>query len=130
LPCQIQQDGRADDVGLNEGGGIVDGAIDMCFRSQMDDCVRGELAHPIPHARGVGDIELDKSVVRFLCDRLQGIQVGLVCQLVHVQDQVTELAHHMPAYCGADESRAAGDENAQSRCGLTASHLAPRSDVA
>ena len=57
-----QQRESADDVGLDEVGGIVDRAIDMGFRGEVHHIVRPVLVEQLAQRRAVADIDLREPI--------------------------------------------------------------------
>jgi hypothetical protein len=59
----LQQHERTDDVGLDERGWPIDGAINVAFRGQMHDDVGPKAGQKVANCFSVGDIGSNKAVV-------------------------------------------------------------------
>ena len=113
LPVQLRRlEHRqgAQDIGLREGEGILDRAVHVALRGQVDHSVRPFLPHQPVHPFEVADVHLHETVVRTALDVPEVGKVAGVGKLVKVDDHilgipVDEKAHHMASY----EARAAGD---------------------
>ena len=83
----FQQDAGADDIGLDEGGGAVDGAVDMALGRQMHDRIGAVPLEDAAERAGVADIGLLEGIARIAGDRRQGLRIGGVGQLVEIDDR-------------------------------------------
>ena len=112
----LQQAERAHDVGLGEGERVLDAAIDMGFRREVDDAIDLLVLHQLVDAVEVADVHPDELVVGFVLDILQIGQVAGVGQLVQVDDSVIGVFVHEEANnMAADEAGAAGDDEGSHR---------------
>ena len=108
----LQHGQGADDVGLREGEGILDGTVHMGFRRQMDHAVHLFLTHEGEHALEVADVHLDEPVVGPVLDVLEVREIARVGEFVQVDDPVVRIfVHEQPHDVAADEAGAAGDDN-------------------
>src|SRR6185295_15462868 len=100
---------RATDVGPEEGARVVDGAVDVRLGGEVDDDVAAR--HRLVHGGLVADVGLDhRDAVRH---RRQAGPVTGVGEGVDDGHVVVGMGlHHVVNEVGADESGAAGDEQA------------------
>jgi hypothetical protein len=110
VPGGFEQGVGADDVGLDEFGRAVDGAVDVALGGQVHDAVRLVLAEQAADLGGVADVDLLEGVARVAGDAGQGVEVACVGQAVHVDHPVVGVSDQVPDDGGADEAGAAGDE--------------------
>ena len=99
----------ADDIGFHEGGGAVDGTVDMAFGGQMHDRVG-----PVPvkdriHRRAVADIGLLERIAGGVRDLGHIGQRSGIGQLVEVDDRMPG-PDRAADHGRSDEARAACDE--------------------
>ena len=84
--CRLEQRIGSNNVGLDEGVGPGDRAIDMALRSQVHHGIRLVLAKHRVDRHTVGNVGLDERVARVLRDLGQRIQVRRIGQLVDDDD--------------------------------------------
>ena len=122
---RFQQAEGADHVGLDELARPVDGAVDMGLGGQMHHRV-GLVAVEEPlQLGGVADVDLLEGVARVALGPRQGGQVGRVGQLVDVDDEGVGFGKKLADHRRADETGAAGDENARHQTTLTDENRGP-----
>ena len=109
--CLQQREG-ADDVGLDEGGRAVDGAIDMAFGREMHDGIRLEALDHAAHLGRIDDVGADERIAGAVRYRRQRFEVAGIGELVDDQNGVAAVADRMADHCRADEAGTAGDEDA------------------
>ena len=110
-PGFFQQGKGADDVGLHEGGRAVNGAVHMAFGGKMHDAGRLEDFKGRAHGGGVRNIRLDEVVAGMVLYIGQRGEVAGIGQLVDVDDAPVGGGEQKMHDCGADEARAAGDND-------------------
>ena len=102
----------ADDIGAGEGERILDGAVHMGFRREVDDAVHVVFGDDLQHRVEVADVGLDKGVVGLFLDILEVRKVAGIGQLVQVDDPVIRIiVHEQPHDMAADETGSAGDQD-------------------
>ena len=62
----------------------------MALGSEMDDAIHLVVLHQFQHQVEITDITLNKSIVRLVLDVLEVSQVTSVCQLIKVDDVITQ----------------------------------------
>ena len=77
----VQQHLRAQDVGSNEGAGIVDTAVDVALGGKIDDS-GDSAANRDPDRLSVADVPFDEAVTRIALDLFE------VCQVTRVSEQI------------------------------------------
>ena len=117
-PGGFQQAQRADHIGLDEVFGPVDGAVHMRLGGKVDDGAGLVLGQQLGNQIKVADIALHKSVAGIALQRGQVFKVARVGEFVEVDDGLVlqgvggrEPVQHK---VGANETRAAGDQNHES----------------
>lgn len=108
----LQERKRPHHVGLCKGERILDAAVHVAFRGQVDDAVHVILLHHATHAIEVADVHSDEAVVGAVLYVLEIGQVAGVSEFVKVDDVVFGVfvdkeAHHVRS----DESRASCYQN-------------------
>ena len=101
LPVELgglQQAQSAHHVGAGESEGVLDAAVHVALRGQVNDAVHLLLLHQPVEGIEVADVHLDKLVVGFRLHILQVGQVASVCQLVEVDDVVLGILVHKQAH--------------------------------
>ena len=88
----LQQDERADDIGLHEVGRSVDRAVNVAFRRQMHHSVRIMRLEHLAHRLGVADIGLHQKMPVMPETLLQRVFRRGVGHLVHVDDHMIGVA--------------------------------------
>src|SRR5690606_14312975 len=101
-----------DDVGLDELGRTVDGAIDMGFGGQVHDGVWLELQQRFAYPLTIGDAGLQELIARIAIHFRQGVEVAGVGELAQVEHAVPGVAKAMAEQGRAADPGPAGDENA------------------
>src|SRR3954467_2646919 len=84
----------------------------MAFGSQMHHCVRLIAFEQLTHLRRIGDVGAHEGVARIVRHWCERVEVARVGELVDHQHLVLGLANDSAYHRGADESRAAGHEDA------------------
>ncbi len=107
----LQQIQSALYIGPNELSWIVDGAIDVTFRGEMDHGARPVLFEQLGYEVSVANISLHERVPRVCGDTLEVAQVSGIGQLVEIDDSASLIANPMMHKIGAYESRAAGQKD-------------------
>ena len=108
----LQHGQRADDIGLREGEGVLDGTVHMGLRREVDHAVHLLFLHQGEHALEVADVHLDEPVVGPVLDVLEIREIARVGELVQVDDPVLRIfVHEQPHDVAADEAGAAGNED-------------------
>jgi hypothetical protein len=111
---RVEQPEGTDDIGVDEGLGIVDRAVDMAFGREVHDDVDGFGGEKFEDCRLVADVALNEAIVRRIADLPQGIEIARISKLVEIDDPVAAAAHQMAAERRTDEAGAAGDQDVQS----------------
>ncbi len=106
----FQQAVSADDVGLDELGRAIDGAVDVGFSRQVHDRLRRKALQHRADTGLVADIRLHELIARVGCNRLQRFKVARVGQFVEVQHFVFSVVYQVADQCRTDETCAPGDE--------------------
>lgn len=74
----------ADDVGLDELAGAVDGAVDVALGGEVHDCVGAVLVEDGLKGGGIAEVDLLKMIVRVPGQIRQGLGITGVSELVEV----------------------------------------------
>ena len=112
LAAGVEQYARADDVRLQENLRILDGAVDMRLRREVDDDVRLLLLEDTVDRTAVCDVRADEFEVLLLHRRLERLEVARIRQLVDTDDAVTRmLLEHVVDEVRANEAGTAGHDN-------------------
>ncbi len=106
----FQQAVRADNVGLDELGRTIDGAVDVGFSRQVHDRLRREALEHRADTGLIADIRLHELIARVGGNRLQRFKVARVGQFVEVQHFVVGVVYQVADQCRADETCAPGNE--------------------
>src|SRR5438132_251578 len=69
-PRPLEQDLRAEDVGPQEHRGVLDAAVDVALRREVNDRIDARLEEP-EHGFAVGDVAVHEAVARRRPHRLQ-----------------------------------------------------------
>ena len=118
-PGAIEQNARADDVGVNEIQRIVDAAVDVAFGRKIDDSIKRVLRHERVHLVGIGDIGFEKFVAlaMFLGDSVQVREVSGVGEDIDIAHRRRlVMFQNIPNKVAPDEATATGHQYAH-RCG-------------
>ena len=109
----LQQDEGAADVGVKERCRIVDRAVDMAFRCEMEDGIRVEIAKGAVHGAFVCDVGVHELVARRTHHLGDGFAPTGIGQFIDCEDLVA--GAHSPAHrCRADEPGASGHDQPHS----------------
>ena len=112
LAAGVEQDARADDVRLQEDLRILDGAVDMRLRREVDDDVRLLLLEDAIDRTAVCDVRADELKVLLLHRCLERLEVARIRQLVDADDAVIRmLLEHVVDEVRANEAGTAGHDN-------------------
>lgn len=111
-PRRLEEAESADDVGLDEGLGTVDGAINVTFGGEVHDGLRMVIFKETGHEFAVGDIAFDEGVAGMVDHLGQGVNVAGVGQFIDVGHFVT-LGEGQVNEVAADEAGSSSDENLQ-----------------
>ena len=112
LAAGVHQRGRADDVGLEEDARVLDGAVHVALRREVDDDVGMLLFKELVYALAVADVQLHKAEVRVVHHGGEGREVARVGQLVQADDPIVRIrVQHVEYEVGTDESGAAGNDD-------------------
>ena len=107
----LQQDEGAADVGVKERSRIVDRAVDMAFRCEMEDGIRVEIAKGAVHgAFGVCDVGVHELVARRTHHLGDGFAPTGIGQFIDCEDLLVAGAHSPAHRCRADEPGASGHD--------------------
>lgn len=107
----LQQGIGADDVGLDEGGRAIDGAVHMAFGGQVHYCIGLMGAKDPFQFSSVAEINLLKGVT-FAGGRLgQRFKVAGIGELVHIDHGISGMADNVTNDGGADKAGDAGNED-------------------
>ena len=110
----LQQLIGADDVGLDELGRAIDGAVDVGLSGQMHDGVRLEVQQRLADPLTIGDVGLEELIARVVVHAGQRLEVAGIGQFVRVEHAVPGIEDEVTDQCGTDESGSASNENAHS----------------
>ena len=100
----------ADDVGLDEFAGAVDGAVDVRFGGEVHDGARPVLGEQAADEFKIADVTLDEDVARITVQAGEVLAVAGVGELVEGDDRFVGLGQPVQHEVAADEAGAAGDE--------------------
>ena len=108
----IHEHRGADDVGIEEDGGVFNAAVDMAFGSKVDDSIGvlffKEAVNPVT----VTDVQLDKTEVGIVHNRLKGGKVAGIGELIQADDAIIRMCgKHVEDEVGADETGTTGDND-------------------
>lgn len=109
MACGFQEAEGADDVGLDEVFGAVDGAVHMAFRREVDDGPDGVFFQERRDQFEVGDIALDKAVAVIALQRSQILAVAGVGEFIQVDDGFIRGFQPVEHEIGADKTGTTGD---------------------
>ena len=116
LAAGVHQDGGADDVGLEEDGGILDAAVYMAFGRKVYDDVGLLLLKNAVNGLAVADVGFTKAEVVLVEDGCKGRKIARIGQLVNADDAVLGMAvHQVKNKVAADKAGAAGDDDGHGR---------------
>ena len=107
----VQQDLDPQDVGPQEQAGVLNGAVHMALRREVDDDIRPVRRENRKNPFPVRDVPPHHPDVRPRHGRLQRADIARVGQAVQAQDPVLRVAGQLVVdEMGADEARAAGHQ--------------------
>ena len=89
LAAGVEQHARADDIRLQKNLRILDGAVDMRLRREVDDDVRLLLLEDAVDGLTVRDVRADELEVLLLHRRLERLKIARIRQLVDADDAVS-----------------------------------------
>ena len=101
-----QHDEGSHHVGLDEGGGAVDRAVDVAFGGQMQDGVGSKSIERRPDGGAITNVGAHKGISWIADDRRERGKVAGVGELVE-HENVVALADRATNYSRTDEARAA-----------------------
>ena len=112
LAAGVKQHARADDIRLQEDLRILDGAVDMRLRREVDDDIRLLLLEDAVDRTAVCDVRADKFEVLLLHRRLERLEVARIRQLVDADDAITRmLLEHVVDEVRTNEAGTASHNN-------------------
>ena len=112
LAAGVEQHARADDVRLQEDLRILNGAVDMRLRREVDDDVRLLLLEDAVDRPTVCDVRADELEVLLLHRALERLEVARIRQLVDADDAVTRmLLEHVVDEVRTNEAGTAGHDD-------------------
>ena len=110
LPAGIHHHRRAQNISLQEDARILNGAVHMALRREVDHDVRMLLLEQLIHRLPVADVRLHKAEIRVVHDALQGAQVSGIGQLVQTDDPIIRiLPQHVENKIASNKTGSAGD---------------------
>src|SRR5882672_8732751 len=113
-PSFLEQGEGAEDIGLNELSGPVNGTIDVAFRGEVNDGARRVSFEEAPHQLPIADIPVDEHVRRVVLERLEIRRVARVGELVQVDDRVRPLREPIQDKIRTYEAGTTCDQNGHS----------------
>ena len=112
LAAGVEQHARADDIRLQEDLRILDGAVDMRLRREVDDDIRLLLLEDAVDRLTVCDVRANELEVLLLHRPFKRLEVARVRQLVDADDAVIRmLLEHVVDEVRANEAGTAGHDN-------------------
>ncbi len=87
----VEQHARADDIRLQEDLRVLDGAVDMRLRCEVDDDIRLLLLKDAVDSLTIRDVRADELEVLLLHRRLERLKIARIRQLVDADDAVTRM---------------------------------------
>jgi hypothetical protein len=99
----------ANDVGLDELGGPMDGAINMGLGGKVNDGARLMLRKELRNEYGITDITTSKGMAGVPLDGGEVLEIAGVGELVEVDDGVVLKGDPVEDEVGTDESGTAGN---------------------
>ena len=107
---RLEQRVRAEDVGAQERRRVVDGAVDVALRREVDDRRGAVLGEEPRDEVAVADVAADEEVVGVVLEVGQVVEVARVREQVEVHDARQVALARQAHEVGADEPGAAGDQ--------------------
>ena len=112
LAAGIHKRRRAEDVGLQEDAGVLDGAVHMAFGRKVDNDIGVLLLKEAVNALSVADVELDEAEVWLVHDPRERRKIARIGEFIEADDAVAGmLLQHMENEVAADEPRPARDDD-------------------
>ena len=108
---RVQQMEGADDVGLDEFARAVNAAVHMALGGKVDHRARLVLGQQARDQGRVADVALNEVVAGIGLEAGQRLGIARVGQLVQIENRLVTLREPVEDEIGADEARAASDEN-------------------
>ena len=117
LAAGVHQYGRADDVGLQKDARILDGAVDVALRREVDDDVGMLLLEEFVDRLAIADVRLHEAEVGVIHHAPERGQIARIGELIQTHDAIIGiLFEDMENKIAADKPRPAGDEDGH--CGF------------
>ena len=114
---RLQQRQRTHHVGACKGKRVLDAAVHVTLRRQVNDAVHVIQLHQLLHLLIVADVRLYEHIVRLVLNVLQVRQVPRIRQLVQVDDTVLRiLVHEQAHHVAANKSGTAGNQYVTFEC--------------
>src|SRR5215218_1441281 len=107
----LQQLEGAYDVGLDEGAGVVDRAVDVALGGEVDHRRGTMLGEDAPHLPAVRDVAVEEREARIVQHAGEVLEAAGIGELVEHEDAGRRLGEDEPHEVAADETGAAGDED-------------------
>ena len=112
LAAGIHQDGGADDIGLEEDGGVLDAAVHMAFGREVHNDVGLFLLKNAVDGLAVADVGFAEAEIVLLKDGSQGRKIARIGQLVDADDAVLGVVtHQVKNEVAADKAGTAGNDD-------------------
>ena len=113
-PRFLEQGEGAEDIGLNELSGPVNGTVDVAFRGEVNDSAWSVSLEEVPHQFLVADIPVDEHVLRIVHESLEIRRIARVGELVQVDQGTCALREPVQDKIRTYESGTACDQNSHS----------------
>lgn len=110
FPRYLKQSVGADDIGLDELAGSINGAVHVGFCCKMHDPVRVEVGESFAHGSSVADVRVKESVIWMVHEIRERTRITRVGEFVDVENSMA-LGYKKMDKIGADETGSACDEN-------------------
>ena len=110
-PRRLQKVEGADDIGLNEGIGAIDRAIDMTFGRQMHDMAWPVDREDALHGGGIANIRPLEGVTIGFGAGFEGFRRGRIGQRIDIHDMDVGMADEKPHQSRTDEARSPRDQD-------------------
>ncbi|MCY1536252.1 hypothetical protein D9M68_717000 [compost metagenome] len=107
---RLQQRIGANDIGLDEFGRPIDGAIHMRLGGQVHHCCGAELGKHLVQRGCITNIHLVEAIAGRAIYIGQRLQIAGIGEFVEVGDLVIGVLDQVTNHCRSDEAGAAGDE--------------------
>ena len=109
--CLFEEDTGTFDIGAEEGGGRVDGAVHVAFGGEVDEGAGPMGAEERGDQSGVADVSIDEVVAGVAAEAGEVVGIAGVGEQVEVDDGGSGGLEPLENEVGADEARAAGDQD-------------------